>query len=162
MFAAVMRHWSPEVTRAAVVVRDTPAWSEMAFVLKIVRQAGGKPGAPPRVHPMLRNPLLPELLRRNRRRTQIPRFQANRPLIFTTGKDLATLAGPDYWAAFVRRLPEADGKWEFSLPGYSQDRQRALVFFWKVAGIRSGNGSLVSLQKCGDRWQVVDLAGWKA
>jgi hypothetical protein len=161
-FAAVMRHWLPQDPRAAVVVAGTPAWSEMALVLKIVRQVESSPNRRQRVPPLLRDPLLPELLRRNRRRTRIPIFPADRPLRFTTDRELAALAGPDRWKAFWNRFPDAGGQWEFSLPGYSRDRRRALLFFWHGAGILNGSGSLVSLRKRGDRWQVVDLAGWKS
>lgn len=59
------------------------------------------------------------------------------------------------WKKFYESFPGTKGWMTLSLPGYSPDREIALVYITHYCGILCGGGAYVYLHRVGRQWKVI-------
>ncbi len=85
------------------------------------------------------------------------RFQLDRPVVLISDSELEEIFAtePGGWEAFYARFPGAQGIMSLSRPGFSHDRQQALVYMGNQAHYLAGEGYMFLLARSDDGWQVV-------
>lgn len=69
--------------------------------------------------------------------------------------DVTSIIADSGYEGLYKRFPKAKGILVLSFPGYSKDRQKALVYIGRKSGLADGLGEGLLMQKSGGNWQVV-------
>lgn len=99
-------------------------------------------------------PLLDELNRRNGRSCVISYLKTSRKVRLVSSKEIERIFNNGFWPAFYKKYPGSVGLVTFSLPGYSRDKNTAIVYFSHSIGGRAGYGSMIFLKRVDGRWKL--------
>lgn len=97
-------------------------------------------------------PIMRDLYMRNQKEYQLDATRFRDSLIVRL-VDLNEFHSPEEMYSL---LPLTDGRIRLSRVGFSPDRQHAIMFHYRTVHPIGGSSLLVSLDKVGDRWVVVD------
>ena len=101
--------------------------------------------------------------RRNAAVGTAPNLNLTIPLTVATRSEIGIYRKGFTWTAFYKRHPRTDGLLSFALPGYSSDRNTALVYIVRRSGGRAGTGELILMLKQDGTWSVKEVVtGWQS
>ena len=100
---------------------------------------------------------------RNTKLSALPHFRTERPVVWVSSAELSAVFKQHFWKGFHKHFPGAIGYSSFSFPGYTSDRQLAVVYFDFSAGGRDGHGDYCLVAREGKVWRVLITAGvWRS
>lgn len=144
VFSAVLNAKFPDNSKTCVVQSDTIG-DRMWHTKKIGDTPEHRKGL---------EPLLVDLNRRNGRSCVISRLQTSCKVHLVGSGEIQRIFKHGFWQAFYKKFPESAGLIVFSLPGYSRDKDAAIVYFAHSIGGEAGYGSMIFLKRVDGRWKV--------
>jgi len=142
------------VDRKMVVISETIASDPLSFVDAFTVYK--------RTHPQ---PSIQEAFddfkRRNASLSATPPLVLEKPTIYVKRSVIHSIFEHGFWNEFYNQYPGTGGFIDMSLPGYSKDRNTALLYLEMLSGGLNGSGELLLLEKKAGFWKVKDgLTGW--